>query len=134
MTDRVNDLDFEYAIRKDVRNNPIVREVDRARLRAMWTWAAAATVLALVALFSALQYSTIIQYGYQIERMQQMRAEEERLSRHLKLELAALRSPDRIARIATHELRLVPPGPGSTAVIDRVGPAAPPARVLVASR
>jgi hypothetical protein len=27
---------FEYAIKKDVRNNPIVREVDRDRHREMW--------------------------------------------------------------------------------------------------
>ena len=26
-------IDFEYAIKKDVRNNPIVREVDQARQR-----------------------------------------------------------------------------------------------------
>src|SRR4029079_13133109 len=28
--------EFEYAIRKDVRNNPIVREVDRERHLEMW--------------------------------------------------------------------------------------------------
>ena len=27
---------FEYAIKKDVRNNPIVREVDEARQRQLW--------------------------------------------------------------------------------------------------
>src|SRR5438105_2006354 len=27
---------FEYAIKKDVRNNPIVREVDQARQRELW--------------------------------------------------------------------------------------------------
>ena len=27
---------FEYAIKKDVRNNPIVREVDEARQRDLW--------------------------------------------------------------------------------------------------
>ena len=27
---------FEYAIRKDVRNNPIVREVDQERQRELW--------------------------------------------------------------------------------------------------
>ena len=27
---------FEYAIKKDVRNNPIVREVDEARQRELW--------------------------------------------------------------------------------------------------
>jgi len=27
---------FEYAIKKDVRNNPIVREVDEAKQRDLW--------------------------------------------------------------------------------------------------
>jgi hypothetical protein len=27
---------FEYAIRKDVRNNPIVREVDEEKQRELW--------------------------------------------------------------------------------------------------
>ena len=30
--------DFEYAIKKDVRNNPIVREVDEARQRQLCMW------------------------------------------------------------------------------------------------
>ena len=29
-------VDFDYAIKKDVRNNPIVREVDAARQRQIW--------------------------------------------------------------------------------------------------
>jgi hypothetical protein len=29
-------LDFEYAIKKDVRNNPIVREIDEERQRQLW--------------------------------------------------------------------------------------------------
>ena len=27
---------FEYQIKKDIRNNPIVREVDQARVRELW--------------------------------------------------------------------------------------------------
>ena len=37
---------FEYAIKKDVRNNPIVREVDRDRYREMWRSAAIGAFLA----------------------------------------------------------------------------------------
>ena len=46
---------FEYAIRKDVRNNPIVREVDDARQRDQWKTVGVAGVLLVMALFWAWQ-------------------------------------------------------------------------------
>jgi hypothetical protein len=42
---------FEYAIKKDVRNNPIVREVDRTRHRELWESVAVGVVLMTVLLF-----------------------------------------------------------------------------------
>ena len=36
---------FEYAIKKDVRNNPIVRQVDEARQRELWTSVGLAVLL-----------------------------------------------------------------------------------------
>ena len=42
---------FEYAIKKDVRNNPIVREVDRERHREMWRSTLIGAFLVLVLLF-----------------------------------------------------------------------------------
>ena len=42
---------FEYAIKKDVRNNPIVREVDRHRQREMWRSVGVGGLLVLVLLF-----------------------------------------------------------------------------------
>ena len=47
--------DFEYAIKKDVRNNPIVREVDEARQRQLWRSTAIGAVLVVVLLFSVWQ-------------------------------------------------------------------------------
>jgi cell division protein FtsL len=130
----MTDLDFEYAIRKDVRNNPIVRELDRARHREMWSWAAIGALLLLVVLFSSLQHFKLIRYGYDIEKMQKRRAEQERLNRHLRLELETLRSPERIASLATSELKLVAPAPADSVIIGRVAASEPPARGLVASR
>jgi len=130
----MNAVDFEYAIRKDVRNNPIVREVDRARMREMWSWVTVGALLVVVVLFSALQHFNLIRYGYDIERMQNVRAHEERLNRQLRLELETLRSPDRIAHIAADQLHLVAPTPGTAIVIQRVTSVAPPAKGLVASR
>src|SRR5204862_5997671 len=70
-------MDFEYAIKKDVRNNPIVREVDEARQRQLWRSMGIGLFLVLVLLFSAWQHFELLRHGYQIERMQQERAAEE---------------------------------------------------------
>ena len=62
--------DFEYAIKKDVRNNPIVREVDRERQREMWRSVGAGAFLVVVLLFSAWQHFELLRHGYRIEQMQ----------------------------------------------------------------
>ena len=61
---------FEYAIKKDVRNNPIVREVDEARQRELWKSVGDRRLLVLVLLFSAWQHFELLRHGYQVEQMQ----------------------------------------------------------------
>ena len=58
---------FEYAIKKDVRNNPIVREVDETRQRELWKSLAIAGFLVIVLLFSAWQHFELLRHGYQLE-------------------------------------------------------------------
>jgi cell division protein FtsL len=125
---------FEYAIKKDVRNNPIVREVDRERHREMWRSVALGVFLVLVLLFSAWQHFELLRHGYRLEQMQKERAAEAEINRHLRLEIETLRSPARIERLATGRLRMVPPGPDDAAVIERVVTTPPPPRAVVASR
>ena len=62
--------DFEYAIKKDVRNNPIVREVDEARQRQFVRAVAIGGLLVAVLLFSAWQHFELVQHGYLMERLQ----------------------------------------------------------------
>jgi cell division protein FtsL len=126
--------DFEYAIKKDVRNNPIVRELDQARQRQLWRSAAIGALLVLVLLFSAWQHFELVRHGYLMERLQQERAAEEEVNRHLRLEIATLRSPKRIEDIATSRLRLVEPKAEQAIVIERVATPAPPAKSIVAAR
>lgn len=130
----MSELDFEYAIRQDIRNNPIVRELDRARILDMWRWAAVLIVLGAVLLFSAWQHFRVLRYGYLIEDMRKQRVAEEDVRRALLLERAVLLAPQRIERIATRQLHLVPPDKAATIVIERVTTGAPPARGVVASR
>ena len=125
---------FEYAIKKDVRNNPIVREVDEARQRELWQSIGIAGVLVLVLLVSAWQHFELLKHGYQVEELQRQRAAEEEISRRLHLEIDTLKAPQRIESLATQQLHLVTPTRDEAIVIERVVPAEPPAASVVARR
>jgi cell division protein FtsL len=125
---------FEYAIRKDVRNNPIVREIDEARQRELWKSVGLAGLLVLMLLFWAWQQFELLRHGYQVEELQRQHAAEEDIARHLRLEIETLRSPKRIEALATERLHLIAPSPDEAIVIERVVPAEPPAKSVVARR
>jgi cell division protein FtsL len=127
-------VDFEYAIKKDIRNNPIVREVDDAQKRELWRSVTIGLFLVAVLLFSAWQHFELLRHGYQIERMQRERAAEEEVNRHLRLEIESLREPARIEQIAKEKLHLIEPSADEAIVIERVTPVAPPDSSVVASR
>jgi cell division protein FtsL len=126
--------EFEYAIKKDVRNNPIVREVDRERHHEMWRSVAVGVFLVAVLLFSAWQHFELLRHGYQIEALQRERAAEDEAGRRLRLEIDTLKSPKRIETLATEQLHLVAPSRDEAIVIERVLPADPPAKSVVARR
>ena len=125
---------FEYAIKKDVRNNPIVREVDESLQRELWTSIGVAGFLVLVLLVSAWQHFELLRHGYQVEELQRQRAAEEEVSRRLRLEIDTLKSPQRIESLALQQLHLVTPNRDEAIVIERVVPAVPPPASVVARR
>jgi cell division protein FtsL len=125
---------FEYAIRKDVRNNPIVREVDQARQRELWTSVGIGGLLVLALLFSAWQHFELLRHGYQVEELQRQRAVEEESGRRLRLEIDTLNSPKRIEKLAIERLHLVPPSRDEAIVLERIVQAAPPAKSVIARR
>jgi len=125
---------FEYAVRKDVRNNPIVREVDEARQRELWKSGAIACLLVTAVLFSAWQHFELLRHGYQIEELQREKARQEEIARAYRLEIETLRSPKRIESIALDKLHLVVPSLDDAVVVERVVPADPPAKSVVARR
>ncbi|MGE0450056.1 MAG: cell division protein FtsL [Vicinamibacterales bacterium] len=125
---------FEYAVRKDVRNNPIVREVDADRQRELWSTLGTAGLLVVTLLFWAWQNFELIRHGYRLEELQRQQTSEEDIARHLRLEIETLSSPTRIETLATSELHLVTPTREEAVVIERVVPADPPARTVVARR
>ena len=125
---------FEYAIKKDVRNNPIVREVDETRQRELWKSLGIAGMLVIVLLFSAWQHFEVLRHGYRIEEMQRDRAAEEEAGRQYRLEIEMLRSPKRVEALATGTLHLIAPSGENAIVIERVVAAEPPAKSVVARR
>jgi cell division protein FtsL len=125
---------FEYAIRKDVRNNPIVREVDEQRQKELWQSFAIGVVLVLVLMFSAWQHFELLRHGYRLEQMQRERATEDDINRHLRLEIETLRAPQRIEKLATEQMGMVAPGVEDAIVLERVTESAAPVRSLVATR
>ena len=125
---------FEYAIKKDVRNNAIVREVDEARQRDLWKSVGIAAFLVAAFLFSAWQHFELLRHGYQIEEMQRQKAAEDEVGRRLRLEIDTLKSPRRIESLATEQLHLVMPARDEAIVIERAVPADPPAKSVIARR
>ena len=125
---------FEYAIKKDVRNNPIVREMDEARQRELWKSVGIAAFLVVVLLASAWQHFELLRHGYQIEELQRQKAAEEDTGLRLRLEVETLRSPKRIEALAIGQLHLVAPTHDEAIVIERVVPAEPPDKSVVARR
>jgi cell division protein FtsL len=125
---------FEYAVRKDVRNNPIVREVDAERQAEMWKTLGLAVLMLGALMFWTWQHFEILRHGYKLEEVQRQRAAEEDIARHLRLEIETLRSPRRIEALARGRLNLVTPTREDAIVIERVVPAAPPAKSVIARR
>jgi cell division protein FtsL len=124
----------EYALRKVVHNNPIVHEIDEVRQREMWQWVWVGVVLVLVLLVSAWLHFGLVQHGYRMEKLQQARAAEEEMNRHLRLDIETLSSPKRIEDFATTRLQMIAPGLNDAIVLPRVVPPERPPSSVVAAR
>ncbi len=127
-------IDVEYAIKKDIRNNPVVREIDGRQKREFVRVTCLALLILAMGLFAAWQHFRIVQNGYDVQKLGQARAAEEALNRKLRLEVETLRSPQRIERLATHDLRMAAPSAGDTLVIERVTSTAPDRAVVAEAR
>ena len=125
-------IDLEYAVRKDIRNNPVVREIDLQQKREFnrMVWLAAMIVGML--LFSAWQHFEIVNSGYKVERLRVEKAAEESFNRKLRLELETLRRPQYVESFAVKQLRMVAPTSADTLVIERTT-ASVPGRAIIAS-
>lgn len=127
-------IDVEYAIKKDVRNNPVVRGVDEKQRRALVRTLGGGSVLVSMLLFSGWQHYQIMDSGYAVERAAKEFAAQDALNRRLRLEVEALRAPDLIEQRAMRELRMVYPTPDQTVLIERVRAATAPKAAVAHAR
>ena len=127
--------DFDRDIKRDIRNSPIVREVDPARSRDIWRWVGIGVFLVVVVLFSAWQHGELLRHGYAIGNVQAERAKELETNRHLRLEIETLKSLKRIEQIATEVVGMVVPSSEDAIVLRRVVPSeTPPPGIVVEQR
>jgi cell division protein FtsL len=124
-------LDLEYAIKKDIRNNPVVREVDEAQKKEFLRTSVLAGLIVLMLIFSVWQHAKIVRHGYLVAQLQRVRAIEESQNRALRLEVETWRAPSRIETRAVQELHMVQPTEKNTIMID-LTPASAPTRSIVA--
>ena len=126
--------DAEFAIKKDIRNNPVVRGVDPQQRREFRrTVTLAAMILAMV-LFSVWQHFEVVRSGYELERLRREQTDEASANRKLRLEMEMLRAPQRLEERAVRELHLVVPSAADTIVIERVPPPASSKAIIALSR
>jgi hypothetical protein len=126
-------IDLEYAIKKDIRNNPIVRQIDREQKREFRRMLALGGAMIGMLLFAASQPFKVQTSGYEIERLRQQLAEEQSLHRKLTLEVETWRAPELLERRATRELHMVAPTSAEMIVLEVVPPSSPPDRSIVAA-
>ncbi|MPY88300.1 MAG: hypothetical protein GEU99_10275 [Luteitalea sp.] len=125
---------LEFAMKTDVRNAQVVRELDRQRQRELWRAALIGICLVGLVLFSAWQHFELRRLHYQTVQLQQERTAELMVRRHLRLEIATLAAPRRIEEVATTLLNMTRPAATHTEVIERVRAAPAPRKSVVASR
>ena len=108
----------EFYTVKRIDNSRLVRLAAPGRLRECCRLVALGGLLAGVALLYAWQHFECIQLRYQLEELKSQRVQAAELNQQLKLEVAGLRSPNRIDAIARRQLGLIVPVPSQFAPVE----------------
>jgi hypothetical protein len=124
---------FEYAIKKDVRNNPIMREVDLERHREMWRSVGVGMFLVAALVFFVWRQSEVLSHTRRLSDLEADTVAQNQRNEQLTLELESLQSLTRIDEQARH-LGMLAPGPDDQSVIERVMANQPPAKSVLARR
>lgn len=107
-----------FSMTREVRNERLVRELDRKRHRDLFMVVMTALVLTVAVIVYAWPHFEMIRLGYQMEELRQVREELFERKRHLELQLATEEDPERIDRIAREELGMVYPDGDHVLVVE----------------
>lgn len=127
-------MDHEFAVRAQVQNRHIHREVDTARQRDLLRSVLGGACVLLAVLFAAWQHHDARRLAREGVTLRTTYADLQESRRHLNVEKAHLVAPARIDAIATRQLKMKPPTRETSAVLERVTVTPPPSRAVVASR
>jgi hypothetical protein len=125
--------DLAFAIKKDVRNNPVFREADRRQKREFVRRLAWFILAVAAVIFSVRQQNAIRLAGYDIERLSAELQREQAMNRQLQLNLETLEAPRKVEDRAA-ALGFRPPTLEETLVIERVPDSNPPGAVVARAR
>ena len=117
-------IDLEYAIRTDVKNNPVLREADARHSRELKRTLVLGVITVAMLLFSVWQRSKLEITGYEVERLRAEREDETIKNRQLRLNVESMRAPQQIERRAL-DLGLRRPSLAETLVIERAHESSP---------
>ncbi len=110
-----------FTLTKAVRNEQLVRELDRKRHRELFWVAFLGVVLTAAVIVYAIPHFEMIRLGYRMEELRQRRDELVEVKHHLELQHATESDPARIESIAKSELGMVYPGLEQILVIEPIG-------------
>jgi len=127
-------IDVEYAIKKDIKNNPVVRDVHPSQGREFVHIAWLMAAIACIVLFSSWQRYNLRHNGYSMQTLEQARTAAEALNRQLRLEVETLKAPQRLERIAIETLHMQMPSAKDTLVIERTSSSSPDRSAVAAAR
>lgn len=109
-----------FTLTKEVRNEQLVRELDRKRHRELFWVAFLGVVLTAAVIVYAWPHFEMIRLSYRMEEVRQRRDELVEVKHHLELQRATESDPARIESIAKNELGMVYPGPEQILVLEPV--------------
>lgn len=111
-----------FTLTKAVRNEQLVRELDRKRHRELFWVAFLGVVLTAAVVVYAWPHFEMIRLGYRMEELRERRDELVEVKHHLELQRATESDPARIESIAKNELGMVYPGPEQILVLEPADP------------
>jgi hypothetical protein len=126
-------IELEYAVKKDIRNNTVVRQADaRQRTELRWMLGVGGLVVVML-LFSAWQHFERLEAALYVEQRRVELEQAHENNRKLRLNLARLRAPEALARRADG-VGLRPATLAETIVIERINTPADPGAVVASAR